>query len=122
YLLKDRISQGDDLARAIREVAAGGSTVDPTIAERLSGRRDTAEEERRLLDMMAKGPGYGGVAEGRGTHPGGAARQPRAHPRPPHGAPGGGGHRAVLRHPRLLDLGRTHVRTRRRIRRRQAPL
>ena len=37
YLLKDRISQGDELARAIREVHAGGSTVDPVIAERLSG-------------------------------------------------------------------------------------
>jgi len=67
YLLKDRISQGDDLARAIREVAAGGSTVDPTIAERLSGRRDTAEEERRLLDMMAKGLGYSEMAEALGS-------------------------------------------------------
>ena len=39
YLLKDRIAQGDELARAIREVHAGGSTVDPSIAERLSGRQ-----------------------------------------------------------------------------------
>ena len=53
YLLKDRISQGDELARAIREVHAGGSTVDPVIAERLSGRDDTADRERELLDMMA---------------------------------------------------------------------
>jgi class 3 adenylate cyclase/DNA-binding CsgD family transcriptional regulator len=63
YLLKDRISQGDELARAIREVHAGGSTVDPTIAERLSGRGDTAERERELLDMMAKGLGYAEIAE-----------------------------------------------------------
>ena len=35
YLLKDRIAQGDELARAIREVESGGSVVDPTIAERL---------------------------------------------------------------------------------------
>ena len=38
YLLKDRIAQGDELVRAIREVHAGGSAVDPLIAERLSGR------------------------------------------------------------------------------------
>ncbi len=67
YLLKDRISQGDELARAIREVHAGGSTVDPTIAERLSGRGDTVERERELLDMMAKGLGYAEIAEALGT-------------------------------------------------------
>jgi class 3 adenylate cyclase/DNA-binding NarL/FixJ family response regulator len=67
YLLKDRISQGDDLARAIREVSAGGSTVDPIIAERLSGRHDTAEQERALLDMMARGLGYSEMAEALGT-------------------------------------------------------
>ena len=42
YLLKDRIAQGDELVRAIREVAAGGSAVDPAIAERLSARRAAA--------------------------------------------------------------------------------
>jgi class 3 adenylate cyclase/DNA-binding NarL/FixJ family response regulator len=67
YLLKDRISQGDELARAIREVHAGGSTVDPVIAERLSGRRDAADRERELLDMMAKGLGYAEIAEALGT-------------------------------------------------------
>jgi len=67
YLLKDRISQGDELARAIREVHAGGSTVDPVIAERLSGRGDAAERERELLDMMAKGLGYAEIAEALGT-------------------------------------------------------
>ncbi len=58
YLLKDRIAQGDELVRAIREVHAGGSTVDPLIAERLSGRDDTEATDRALLDMMAKGLGY----------------------------------------------------------------
>ncbi len=67
YLLKDRIAQGDELARAIREVDAGGSTVDPTIAERLSGRGDAAERDRQLLDMMAKGLGYAEIAEALGT-------------------------------------------------------
>jgi len=67
YLLKDRISQGDELARAIREVHAGGSTVDPVIAERLSGRGDAADRERELLDMMAKGLGYAEIADALGT-------------------------------------------------------
>jgi len=67
YLLKDRISQGDELARAIREVHAGGSTVDPVIAERLSGRGDAPERERELLDMMAKGLGYAEIADAMGT-------------------------------------------------------
>jgi class 3 adenylate cyclase/DNA-binding NarL/FixJ family response regulator len=67
YLLKDRIAQGDELARAIREVHAGGSAVDPTIAERLSGRSDAQERERALLDMMAKGQGYAEIAEALGT-------------------------------------------------------
>jgi class 3 adenylate cyclase/DNA-binding NarL/FixJ family response regulator len=67
YLLKDHISQGDELARAIREVHAGGSTVDPVIAERLSGRGDAGTRERELLDMMAKGLGYAEIAEALGT-------------------------------------------------------
>jgi len=66
YLLKDRIAQGDELVRAIREVAAGGSVVDPLIAERLSGRRGT-EEDRQVLDLMAKGHGYAEMAEALGT-------------------------------------------------------
>ena len=34
YLLKDRIAEGDQLARAIREVATGGSMLDPAIVGR----------------------------------------------------------------------------------------
>jgi len=69
YLLKDRIAQGDELVRAIREVAAGGSAVDPTIAERLSGRRDTDEQDRVVLDMMSRGLGYERMAAELGTTP-----------------------------------------------------
>ena len=67
YLLKDRIAQGDELVRAIREVAAGGSAVDPVIAERLSGRRDAVAADRQILDMMAEGLGYEAMAERLGT-------------------------------------------------------
>ena len=35
YLLKDRVSDGDRLARAMREVATGGSMLDPEIVEAL---------------------------------------------------------------------------------------
>jgi adenylate cyclase len=67
YLLKDRIAQGDELARAIREVRQGGSVVDPAIAERLSGRAGSAEEDRIVLDMMAQGLGYEEMAAALGT-------------------------------------------------------
>jgi class 3 adenylate cyclase/DNA-binding NarL/FixJ family response regulator len=67
YLLKDRIAQGDELARAIREVAAGGSVVDPAIAERLAGRGETVEEDREVLDMMSRGMGYEQMAAALGT-------------------------------------------------------
>jgi adenylate cyclase len=67
YLLKDRVGQGDELARAIREVRAGGSVVDPAIAERLSGRAESEEEDRVILDMMAQGLGYEAMAASLGT-------------------------------------------------------
>jgi class 3 adenylate cyclase len=67
YLLKDRIAQGDELVRAIREVASGGSTVDPTIAERLSGRRSTGARDREMLEMMSRGLGYAEMADQLGT-------------------------------------------------------
>ena len=67
YLLKDRIAQGDELVRAIREVHAGGSAVDPAIAERLTGNRHADEEDRQVLDMMSKGMGYADMAATLGT-------------------------------------------------------
>ena len=59
YLLKDRVAEGDQLVRAIREVATGGSMLDPKIVEALTkpvnpgGHLDAAEE--RLLDQIAEG-------------------------------------------------------------------
>ncbi|MGZ4131374.1 MAG: adenylate/guanylate cyclase domain-containing protein, partial [Actinomycetota bacterium] len=69
YLLKDRIAQGDELVRAIREVAAGRSMVDPTIAERLSGHDSAEDADRTILDLMAKGMGYAEMAEALRTTP-----------------------------------------------------
>jgi class 3 adenylate cyclase/FixJ family two-component response regulator len=59
YLLKDRIAEGDQLARAVREVATGGSMLDPTIVASLvhpvtdAGALTTEEEQ--LLRMVAEG-------------------------------------------------------------------
>ena len=48
YLLKDRIAEGDQLGRAIREVATGGSMLDPVIVTALmSPVRRTGGLERR---------------------------------------------------------------------------
>jgi class 3 adenylate cyclase/DNA-binding NarL/FixJ family response regulator len=67
YLLKDRLGQGDELERAIREVASGGSAIDPTIAARLSNEGRGEDEDRQILDLMAKGMGYAEMADALGT-------------------------------------------------------
>ncbi|MBW3577138.1 MAG: response regulator [Actinobacteria bacterium] len=59
YLLKDRIAEGDQLARAIREVASGGSVLDPKIVEALltpvrSDHELTASDDE-LLRLVAEG-------------------------------------------------------------------
>ena len=59
YLLKDRIAEGDQLARAIREVASGGSMLDPAVVSALmnpvrrTGGLDA--EDDALLEMVAAG-------------------------------------------------------------------
>jgi len=59
YLLKDRVAAGDQLVRAIREVATGGSMLDPAIVKALTrpvsrdGLLDADEE--RLLTHVAEG-------------------------------------------------------------------
>jgi class 3 adenylate cyclase len=59
YLLKDRIAEGDQLARAIREVATGGSMLDPVIVSALINpvRRTggLSPEDDELLGMIANG-------------------------------------------------------------------
>lgn len=63
YLLKDRVAQGDELERAIKEVASGGSMVDPKIAASLSGSHEGPQEDREILDLMSQGLGYAEMAE-----------------------------------------------------------
>jgi DNA-binding NarL/FixJ family response regulator len=44
YLLKERVADPDELARAIREVAAGGSVVDPKVVDTLVAARARPKE------------------------------------------------------------------------------
>ncbi|MDP9405398.1 MAG: response regulator [Actinomycetota bacterium] len=71
YLLKDRVAEGDQLARAIREVATGGSMLDPKIVEALV-RPVTSEDnlsagDEELLRMVAEGKPIKAIAVVRQT-------------------------------------------------------
>jgi class 3 adenylate cyclase/DNA-binding NarL/FixJ family response regulator len=59
YLLKDRVGDGDQLARAVREVATGGSMLDPAIVNSLvapaRGDGELDEREDQLLQWIAEG-------------------------------------------------------------------
>lgn len=73
YLLKDRVAEGDQLVRAIREVAAGGSLLDPKIVGALmqpvtTGSNLTSDEEA-LLRMVAEGKPIKAIAVARQTTP-----------------------------------------------------
>jgi class 3 adenylate cyclase/ActR/RegA family two-component response regulator len=59
YLLKDRVGDGDQLIRAVREVATGGSMLDPSIVQSLVAPARTEgeldEREEQLLTWIAEG-------------------------------------------------------------------
>ncbi|MGZ4366549.1 MAG: response regulator transcription factor [Gaiellaceae bacterium] len=70
YLLKDRVSDVDEFAAAVRRVAEGGSALDPAVVSQLVGRRrrdDPLEEltprEREVLEAMAEGRSNQAIAE-----------------------------------------------------------
>jgi DNA-binding NarL/FixJ family response regulator len=70
YLLKDRVGDADQLAEAIREVARGGSVIDPKIVEALVAGRSRTDSpldvltprERQTLDEMAQGKTNSAIA------------------------------------------------------------
>jgi DNA-binding NarL/FixJ family response regulator len=71
YLLKERVSEPEQLVAALHEVAAGGSVVDPKVVEALvAGRARGAESplrfltprEREVLDQIAQGKNNAAVA------------------------------------------------------------
>ncbi len=73
YLLKDRVAEGDQLARAIRDVATGGSMLDPRIVDALTrpissdGLLEPAEE--RLVAHIAEGTPIKAIAVALQTTP-----------------------------------------------------
>jgi DNA-binding NarL/FixJ family response regulator len=71
YLLKERVSDVDQLVRAIRDVARGGSVVDPKIVEVLIAARERRAEtplrsltprERDVLGVIAEGKNNSAIA------------------------------------------------------------
>lgn len=72
YLLKDRLGDVEDLIRALREVARGGSVIDPVVVEGLVGRRTRAARsplaalttrELDVLREMAQGKTNAGIEQ-----------------------------------------------------------
>jgi DNA-binding NarL/FixJ family response regulator len=71
YLLKDRVLEPDQLAAAIREVARGGSVIDPQVVESLVRARSRPKRspltqltsrEREVLSEMAQGRNNDAIA------------------------------------------------------------
>jgi class 3 adenylate cyclase len=73
YLLKDRVGEGDQLAQAVREVATGGSMLDPKIVDALttpiSEDATLTREEEDLLQQVAEGKSIKAIAVSRRTTP-----------------------------------------------------
>jgi DNA-binding NarL/FixJ family response regulator/class 3 adenylate cyclase len=70
YLLKDRVSDLEQFAAAVRRVADGGSALDPEVVSRLLGRRrehdpldELSPREREVLELMAEGRSNQAIAE-----------------------------------------------------------
>ena len=72
YLLKERLRDATELTRAIREVAAGGSVIDPLVVDELvqartaranSPLRELTESETAILAMIAQGLSNSAIAE-----------------------------------------------------------
>jgi DNA-binding NarL/FixJ family response regulator len=71
YLLKERVADIEEIVRALRDVAAGGSVLDPRVVEGLVSRRDReahsplarlTHREREVLGLMAEGKNNAAVA------------------------------------------------------------
>lgn len=77
YLLKDRVAEGDQLARAVRAVATGGSALDPVIVDAMvhpvTDAGDLGPGEEELLRMVAEGRPIKAIAVAMDTQPAAAA-------------------------------------------------
>ena len=71
YLLKDRVSDLDELATSVRRVGEGRSVLDPAVVAQLVGQRrkgttplqDLTERELEVLALMAEGRSNRAIAE-----------------------------------------------------------
>jgi DNA-binding NarL/FixJ family response regulator len=70
YLLKDRVSDLERFADAVRRVAEGGSVLDPEVVSQMLGRRRVTDplaeltpRERKVLGLMAEGRSNRAIAE-----------------------------------------------------------
>lgn len=72
YLLKERVSEIDELVRAVHEVARGGSALDPKVVEGLMARKagesrspllGLTDKERSVLEVMATGRNNATIAK-----------------------------------------------------------
>ncbi|MDP1793347.1 MAG: adenylate/guanylate cyclase domain-containing protein [Acidimicrobiales bacterium] len=79
YLLKDRIDEGDQLVRAIIEVASGGSMLDPSIVSNLmrpvNKDGELSQSDEALLQLVAEGRPIKAIAVARNTTPAAAAAE-----------------------------------------------
>jgi len=69
YLLKDSVSNVEEFVAAVRRVAGGGSTIDPSLVAELFSRQRRADplaeltpREREVLVLMAQGRSNAGIA------------------------------------------------------------
>jgi DNA-binding NarL/FixJ family response regulator len=74
YLLKDGIAEGDQLAHAIRAVASGGSSLDPSIVDAMlrpvtKSADGLSPDDEALLAMLAEGKPIKAIAVVRRTTP-----------------------------------------------------
>lgn len=71
YLLKDRVSDLDELAASVRRVAEGGSVLDPLVVQQLVSRprvgpdplEELTDREREVLELMAEGRSNRAIGE-----------------------------------------------------------
>jgi serine/threonine-protein kinase PknK len=69
YLLKDNVSNVEEFVATVRRVAAGGSTIDPSLVAELFSRQRREDplarltpREREVLELMAQGRSNAGIA------------------------------------------------------------
>jgi DNA-binding NarL/FixJ family response regulator len=72
YLLKERVSDLDEVVRALNEVSKGGSVLDPKVVETLVSAKEkmahsplatVTDREREVLELMAQGKNNASVAK-----------------------------------------------------------